>query len=132
MFDVLLIELPQYCPLQKYRFPDILLLTCDIDLTFVIWICLDSIQIKFDFYCVWPNCTADIFFCLNFVYHTFICRLGRYGHQIWGLNLNWHNTEKVSLFYPFIYSFGSYASLKFVGAGRGHALFQQYLQYACW
>ena len=30
-----------------------------------------------------------------------------------------------------MYSFWSYASLKFVWAGRGHVLLQQYLQYAC-
>ena len=37
----------------------------------------------------------------------------------------------LSLLYHSMYSFWSYASLKFVGAGRGHVLLQQYLQYAC-
>ena len=92
---------------------------------FGIWICLD----KFDFYCVLPDCTPKIFFCLNF--RTFLCHLARYWHQIWGIDLYWHNTENFSLLYPFMYSFRSYASLKFVGAGRGHVLLQQYLQYAC-
>ena len=84
---------------------------------------------KFDFYCVWLDCTPEIFFCLNF--RTFLCHLARYWHQIWGIDLYWHNTENFSLLYPFMYSFWSYASLKFVGAGRGHVLLQQYLQYAC-
>ena len=97
---------------------------------FGIWICLDIIQIKFDFYCVWPDCTPDIFFSLNF--RTFLCHLAQYWHQIWGINLYWHNTENFSLLSPFMYSFWSYASLKFVGAGRGHVLLEQYLQYACY
>ena len=75
--------------------------------------------------------TPDIFFCLNLVFRTFLCHLVRYWHQIWGINLYSHNTENFSLLYPFMYSFWSYASLKFVGAGRGHVLLQQYLQYAC-
>ena len=87
---------------------------------FGIWICLDIIQIKFDFYCVWPDCTPEIFFCLNF--STFLCHLARYWHQIWGIDLYRRNTENFSLLYPFMYSFWSYASLKFVGAGRGHVL----------
>ena len=69
------------------------------------------------------------FLLLNF--RTFLCHLARCWHQIWGINLYWHNTENCSLLYPFMYSFRSYASLKFVGAGRGHVLLQQYLQYAC-
>ena len=52
-------------------------------------------------------------------------------NSIWGMNLYSHNTGNFSLLYPFIYSFWSYASLKFVGTGRGHVLLQQYLQYAC-
>ena len=47
MFDLLLLEL---MPLAKIQFsglfyPDF----CDIDLKLGIWICLDIIQIKFDF-----------------------------------------------------------------------------------
>ena len=71
-------------------------------------------------------------------------------HQVWGMNLYWHNTEQNSLIWSFgsyaslkfvgagrghvtlIWSFGSYASLKFVGADRGHVLLQQYLKNACW
>ena len=49
-------------------------------------ICLDIIQIQFDFYCVWSDCTPDIFFCLNLVFRTFFCGLARYWHQIWGMN----------------------------------------------
>ena len=40
--------------------------------------------------------------------------------------------KNFSLLYPLMYSFWSYASLKFVEAGRGHVLLQQYLQYACY
>ena len=61
----------------------------------------------------------------------FLCRLTRYWQQIWGMKWYWHNTENISLLYPFIYSFWSYDSLKIVGTGRGHVLLQQYLQYAC-
>ena len=88
-------------------------------------ICLDIIQIKFDFYCVWPN----ISFSLNLLPRTFL-----YSFKMLTSNfryvLYWHNTEQVSLLYPFIYSFGSYASFKFVGAGGGHVLLQKYLQNA--
>ena len=122
-FDLLLHEL---LPFAKISFSGLFsVIFRHIDLKFHMWILLDIIQIKFDFY-VWPACTPDIFFCLNLVFRTFLCCLARYWHQIWGMNLYWHNTENFSLLYPFMYSFWSYASLKFVGAVRGHVLLQQY------
>ena len=72
---------------------------------FGIWICLDIKPIKFDFYRVWPDCTPDIFFCLNLVFHTSLCRLARYSHQIWGMNLYWHNTEFSFTFVSFYVHF---------------------------
>ena len=91
VFDLLLIEL---LPCANIKFSD-LFSSCLVILTwhFGIWICLDIIQIKFDFYCVWPDYAPDIFFCLNLVFRTFLCRLARYRHQIWGMNLYWHNTD---------------------------------------
>ena len=73
---------------------------CDI---YIILICLEIIQIKFDFCHVWPtaNCTSVIFFSYNLVFRTFLCRLLRYWHQIVGMNLYCHNTEQVWLLYPF-------------------------------
>ena len=121
-----------YCPSQKFSFLDFPLLSCDIDLTFFIWICLDIIQIKFEFYCVWPDCTRDILFCLNLVFRTFLCRFARYWHQILGMKLYWHNTEKKFTFVSFHVFFLEFSLFEFVGAGRGHVLLQQYLQYACY
>ena len=83
VFDLLLIEL---LPFAKFIFSDFSL-PLFVTMTFGIWICLHMIQIKFfDFYCIWPNCTPDIFFCFNLVFCTFLSRLARYGHQIWGMN----------------------------------------------
>ena len=105
VFDLLLIEL---LPFAKILF-SWLSSFCLVILAwhFGIWNCLDIIQVKFDYYCVWPDCTPDIFFCLNLVFCTFLCRLARYWHQIWGMNLFWPNTEHFSLLYPFMYSFWS-------------------------
>ena len=92
-FDLLLHEL---LPFAKISFSGLFsVIFRHIDLKFHMWICVDIIQIKFDFY-VWPDCTPDIFFCLNLVFCTFLCCLARYWHQIWGLNLYWHNTENFS------------------------------------
>ena len=30
---------------------------------------------------------------INLLFRTFLCHLARYWHQIWGMNLYWHNTE---------------------------------------
>ena len=43
-----------YCPLLKFSFPDFSLLLWDIDLEFCIWICLNIIQIEFEFRHAWP------------------------------------------------------------------------------
>ena len=45
---------------------------CDIDLNFFfVWIYLDMIQIKFDFWRVETNGTRVIFFCYDLVFRTF-------------------------------------------------------------
>ena len=91
VFDLLLIEL---LPFAKISFSGLSFPVLIVILTwhFGRWICLDIMQIKFDFYCVWPDCTPDIFFCLNLFFRFFLCRLARYWHQIWGMNLYWRNT----------------------------------------
>ena len=62
-----------YCPLQKIEFSGLFsLVFCDIDLKFGLLICLDVIQIKFEFGHVWSNCTPIISFSYNLVFRTFL------------------------------------------------------------
>ena len=67
----------------------------DIDLKFGMWICLDIIQIKFEFRHAWPTFTGVIALCWNLLFQVFLCRLLRYWHEIWYMNLSWHNTDQV-------------------------------------
>ena len=100
MFDVLLIEL---LPFAKILFSG---LSSPVfwywpDIWYMNLSQVDIIQIKFDFYCLWPDCTPDIFFCFDLVFRTFLCGLARYWHQIWGINLYWYNTENFFTFVSF-------------------------------
>ena len=52
-----------YCPLLKFRFPDFCLSSFNILSWNFIWICLDIIQVKFDFGHVWPTFTWVIALC---------------------------------------------------------------------
>ena len=67
----------------------------DIDFKFGIWICLDIIQIEFDFGCVWPTFTWVIALCWNFVFQTFLCHLSTYWLEISYMDFSWHNTGQV-------------------------------------
>ena len=62
---------------------------------FGIWICLDIIQIKFEFRHAWPTFTGVIALCWNLVFRVFLCRLLRYWLEIRYINLSWHNTDQV-------------------------------------
>ena len=67
----------------------------DIDLKFGMWICLDIIQIKFEFCHAWLTSTGVIALCWNLVFRVFLCRLWRYWLEISSMNLSWHNTDQV-------------------------------------
>ena len=83
----------------------------DIDLKFGIWICLDIIQIKFEFRYVWPTFIGVIALCWNLVSQTFLCCLLRYWLEIWYMNLSWHNTDQVRLSLRLTYFYRSYCPL---------------------
>ena len=100
-FDLLLLQL---LPFAKIYFSGLFSpVFFYINLKFGILICLDIIQIKFDFCNVWPRsyCTPVISFCYNSVFWTFLCSLFRYWHQVAGMNLYWHNPERLWLLYLF-------------------------------
>ena len=67
----------------------------DIDFKFGIWICLDIIQIKFEFRHAWPTFTGVIALCWNLVFRVFLCCLLRYWLEIRYMNLSLHNTDQV-------------------------------------
>ena len=98
------------CP--STRFSDIFsVVLWDIDLKFGIWICLDIIQIKFDYGCVWSTFTWVIALCWNFVFWTFLCHLSTYWVEISYMNLSWHNTGQVRLWSRLTYFYMSYCPL---------------------
>ena len=85
-----------YCPLLKFSFPEFSLQSFDIlTLKICIWICLDIIQIKFEFRHAWPTFTGVIALCWNLLFRSFLCSLLRYWLEIWYMNLSWHNTDQV-------------------------------------
>ena len=63
-----------------------------IDFKFGIWICLEVIQVKFDFCRVWPCLTWLIALCSKSVFRTFLCYPLKYSLQIWYMNLSWGAT----------------------------------------
>ena len=83
----------------------------DIDLTFGIWICLDMIQIKFDFCRVPLTFTGVIALCKNFVFWIFLSRLLWYRPEIYDMNLSWHDTNQVRLLSRLTYFYMSYCPL---------------------
>ena len=83
----------------------------DIDLKFGIWICLDMIQIKFDFCVVHPTFTGVISHFKNLVFRTFLSRLLWYWPKIWNMNLSWHDTDQVRLLSRLTYFYMSYCPL---------------------
>ena len=95
-----------YCPLQKFRFPDFSLSS------FNIWICLDIIQVTFDFGCVWPTFTWVIALCKNFVFQIFLCHLLTYWLEISYIDLSWHNTGQVLILSCLTYFELSYCPLQ--------------------
>ena len=85
-----------YCPLLKFSFPAFFsAVFWDIDLKYGIWICLDTIQIKFGFHYAWSTFIGVIALCWNLVFRTFLCCLLRYWLEFWYMNLSWHNTDQV-------------------------------------
>ena len=83
----------------------------DIDLKFGIWICLDIIQIKFDFGHVCSTFTWVIALCKNFVFRTFLCHPLTYWVEISYMNLSSHNTGQVRLWLCLTYFYMSYCPL---------------------
>ena len=75
------------------------------------WICLDIIQIKFEFRHAWPTFTGVIALCWNLVFRVFLCRLLRYWLEIWYINLSWHNIDQVRVSSRLTYFYRSYCPL---------------------
>ena len=68
-----------YCPLFKFRFPDLFsAVFWDIDFKFGIWIYHHIIQIKFEFCHALPTFVGVIALCSNLVFRTFLCSLLRH------------------------------------------------------
>ena len=82
-----------------------------IDLKFGIWICLDIIQIKFEFRHAWPTFTRVIALCLNLVFPTFLCHLFRYSLEIWYIDWSCHKIDQVCVSSRLTYFNKSYCSL---------------------
>ena len=83
----------------------------DIDFKFGMWICLDIIQIQFEFHHAWPTFTGVFALCWNLVFRTFLCSLLRYWLEIWYMNLSWHNTDQVRVSSHLTYIYMSYCPL---------------------
>ena len=94
-FDLFLHEL---LPFAKISFSGLFfVIFWHIELKFHIWICLDIIQVKFDFGRVWPTFTWVIALCKIVVFRTFLCHLSTYWVEISYMNLSWHNAGQVRL-----------------------------------
>ena len=82
------------CP--SIRFSEVFsVVLWDIDLKFGMWICLDIIQVKFEFCRAWLTFTGVIALCWNLVFRVFLSRLLRYWLEIWYMNSSWYNTDQV-------------------------------------
>ena len=100
-----------WCP--SSRFSELFsVVLWDLDLKFGIWICLDIIQIKFDFGCVWPTFTWVIALCKKSVFRTFLCHLSTYWVEISYMNLSWHHTGQDRLWSRLTYFYMSYCPLQ--------------------
>ena len=90
------------CP--STRFSELIsVVLWDIDFKFGIWICLDMIQIKFDYGCVWPTFNWVIALFKNLVFRTFLSLPWRYWLEILYMNLSWHNTDQVRVLSHFTF-----------------------------
>ena len=106
------LSVPQYTPCPFTQFSRLFsVVLWDIDLKFGIWICLDIIQIKFDFCHAWLIFTWVITLCKNLVFRTFLSRLLWYCLEIMYKNLFWHNTDHLWLLLLLTYFYMSYCPL---------------------
>ena len=87
----------------------------DIYLKFCVCICLDVLQINFDFCRVWLSFTWVIALCSKLVFRTFLSCLLKYLLEILCMHLSWCLTDKVWLLLHLTYIYMSYCPLfKFI------------------